>query len=93
MKINNTEKYSQLRNFPNIGPTLEKQLLEIGIATLEDLQRVGSKQAWLKIQEIDESACINRLLAIEGAILGIKKAMLPTDIKEELKEFYHWHKK
>ena len=28
------------------------------------------------MQEIDESACINRLMALEGAIQGIKKTML-----------------
>ena len=52
----------------------------------------GAEQAWLKIQEIDESACIHRLLALEGAIRGIKKNLLPTDVKEELKEFYNKHK-
>ena len=37
----------------------------------------GAKAAWLKIQEIDESACIHRLMALEGAIRGVKKTMLP----------------
>lgn len=40
------------------------------------------------IRTIDESACINRLLALEGAIQGVKKNMLSADVKEDLREFY-----
>jgi len=54
---------------------------------------VGAKAAWLKIQEIDESACINRLMVLEGAIEGVKKTMLSDEVKADLKEFYQWNKK
>lgn len=53
---------------------------------------LGAKAAWLKIQEIDSSACIHRLLALEGAIQGVKKAMLPDAVKADLKAFYQEHK-
>lgn len=61
--------------------------------TEEELKSVGAKQAWLKIQTIDESACINRLMALEGAIQGVKKTELSDEVKADLKEFYQWHKK
>ena len=64
----------------------------MGIFTEEELKSVGAKQAWLKIQQIDESACIHRLMALEGAILGVKKTQLSDEKKAELKEFYQWHK-
>lgn len=83
----------ELSKLPNIGKTVEEQLNQAGIFTEEDLKAVGAKQAWLKIQEIDESACIHRLLALEGAIQGVKKAMLSDDVKADLKEFYQCHKK
>lgn len=83
----------ELSKLPNIGKVVEDQLNEVGIHTLEELKAVGTEQAWLKIQEIDESACIHRLLALEGAIQGIKKTLLPEARKEELREFYQWHKK
>lgn len=83
----------QLSKLPNIGKEVEKQLNEVGITTYEDLKSLGAEKAWLKIQEIDESACIHRLLALEGALLGIKKTLIPTERKEELREFYHAHKK
>lgn len=83
----------ELSGLPNIGKVVEEQLNQVGIHTFEDLKELGAEQAWLKIQEIDDSACIHRLLALEGALKGIKKTMLPEDRKAELKEFYKWHKK
>ena len=83
----------QLSKLPNIGKEVERQLNEVGINTYEELKDLGAEKAWLKIQEIDESACIHRLLALEGALNGIKKSQLSDDRKAELKEFYNLHKK
>ncbi len=94
-RIKNQERKSmgELVKLPNIGKAVEEQLNQIGIFTQDDLKSVGAKNAWLKIQGIDESACIHRLLALEGAIRGVKKTTLPDDVKADLKEFYQWHKK
>lgn len=73
----------------NIGSVLERQLEEVGITTYQQLAETGSIQAWLKIRAVDPSACINRLYALEGAILGVRKNLLPPDKKEELREFYN----
>lgn len=83
----------ELSKLPNIGKMVEEQLNQVGIKTEEEQKSVGVKQAWLKIQAIDESACIHRLLALEGAIRGVKKTALPDDVKVDLKEFYQWNKK
>ena len=64
---------SELSRLPNIGKIVEEQLNQVGITTAAELKEVGSKAAWLKIQQIDESACIHRLMALEGAIQGVKK--------------------
>ena len=72
----------ELSKLPNIGKVVESQLKDY-----------GAEKVWLKIQSIDESACIHRLMALEGAILGIKKSELPQFRKDELKEFYKKHKK
>ncbi|GAA0283627.1 TfoX/Sxy family protein [Faecalicatena contorta] len=82
----------ELSKLPNIGAVVEEQLREAGITTFDQLRAMGSKQAWLKIQEIDSSACIHRLYSLEGAIRGIKKAQLPPDVKEDLKDFYNHFK-
>lgn len=83
----------ELSKLPNIGKAVEEQLAQVGINTADELREIGAKAAWLKIQEIDESACIHRLLALEGAIQGVKKTMLPDEVKADLKGFYQEHKK
>ena len=82
----------ELSKLPNIGKEVESQLNKVGIFTFDELKDIGAEQAWLKIQKIDTSACIHRLLALEGAIRGIKKTLLPQQRKAELKDFYNWHK-
>lgn len=81
-----------LTELPNIGKKLEQQLNEIGVAEPAQLRELGAENAWLKIQQNDSSACLLRLMALEGAIQGIKKDALPEARKQELKQFYHEHK-
>ncbi|MBU3103307.1 TfoX/Sxy family protein [Clostridium gasigenes] len=81
----------ELSKLLNIGKEVERQLNKVGIFTYDELKNIGVEQAWLKIQEIDASACIHRLLVLEGAIKGVKKTALPQERKVELKEFYNWH--
>ena len=82
----------ELSKLPNIGKTVEEQLNQVGISSVDELKKIGAKEAWLKIQKIDESACIHRLMALEGAIRGVKKTMLPDEVKADLKEFYRRNK-
>lgn len=86
-----------LSELPNIGNAVANQLKQVGILDEDDLKSIGAEQAWLKIQQIDKTACINKLYALEGAILGIKKkkkkTLLPNERKEALREFYNRYKK
>lgn len=63
----------ELAKLPNIGKAVEEQLMQVGIETPDALRNAGAKAAWLKIQQIAPSACIHRLLALEGAIQGVRK--------------------
>ena len=83
----------ELSSLPNIGKVVEEQLMQVGINSAGELKRTGAKQAWLRIQAIDESACIHRLMALEGAIQGVKKGMLSDAAKADLKAFYQRHRK
>lgn len=83
---------SEMTKLANIGPKLDGQLAKVGITTPEELKRIGSREAWLRIKAIDPSACLMRLSALEGAIQGIRWHHLDNKIKEELKVFYHDHK-
>jgi len=77
----------ELSKLPNIGKVLEKQLNEVGINSIEELKKIGSKKVWIKIKKIDKSACLNRLCALEGAIRNIRWHDLEESIKNDLKEF------
>lgn len=77
-----------LTKLPNIGNELEMQLNVVGINTFDELVDCGSTEAWLKIRDVDPSACINRLMALEGAIQGIRWHDLPAKDKAYLKDFY-----
>lgn len=59
-----------LSELPNIGKVVEGQLNAVGITTPEQLRDIGTEEAWLKIQSIDKTACINRLLALEVLFAG-----------------------
>ena len=82
----------ELSKLPNIGKVLEKQLNDVGINTVNDLINLGSKEAWLKIKEIDDSACLNRLMALEGAIQNIRWHNLSEEDKDNLRNFYNSQK-
>lgn len=82
----------ELSKLPNIGAKVEEQLNAVNIFTYEDLKKLGAEKSWLMIQGIDPSACIHRLLALEGALQGVPKKLLPEERKAELKKFYEEHK-
>ena len=82
----------ELSELPNIGKVLEKQLNDVGINTVDDLVNLGSKEVWLKIKEIDDSACLNRLMALEGAIQNIRWHNLSEEDKDNLRNFYNSQK-
>ena len=82
----------ELTTLPNIAKKLEAQLNDVGIATIEELKAVGSREAWLRILARDPSACIMRLSALEGAIRGIRWHGLDEETKKSLKAFYKEHK-
>ena len=82
----------ELTKLPNIAEKLEKQLAGVGITTTNELKRVGSREAWLRILARDPSACIMRLSAFEGAVQGIRWHYLDDETKADLKAFYHYHK-
>lgn len=82
----------RLSDLPNIGAKLEAQLQSVGITHPGELRKVGAREAWLRILAVDSSACIHRLMALEGAIRGVPKANLPEDVKADLRAFLRSHK-
>ncbi|MEI8112039.1 MAG: TfoX/Sxy family protein [Bacteroidia bacterium] len=77
----------KLTEMPNIGRVVAEKLCQAGITTPEELKAIGTEQAFIRLQTIDETACLSMLQALEGAIQGIRWHNLPKERKEELKEF------
>jgi len=84
---------SELTKLPKIAAKLDGQLADVGITTINELKQIGSQEAWLRILARDPSACLMRLLSLEGAIRGIRWHNLDDETKASLKEFYNHHKK
>lgn len=80
---------SALSDLPNVGKVLEKNFIEVGISTTEQLREIGTKEAFLRIRVKDPTACIHMLYGIQGAVEGIKDKFLSERTKQELREFYH----
>lgn len=77
-----------LSKLPNISTVTEGKLNDIGIETPEQLKKLGSKEAFLRIRGNDPSACLHMLYGLEGAVQGIRDTDLSEDIKQDLKRFF-----
>jgi len=81
---------SELLKLPNVGKVLEENLRAVGIETTEQLLEIGAKEAFRRVRlQRDPGACLHMLYGIQGASLGIPDKLLPADIKQELKAFFH----
>jgi DNA transformation protein len=81
-------KKQKLTDLPNLGKIVARQLEEVGIHTPEELREIGTEQAFIRLTTIDPTSCLHKLMALEGAIQGIRKYDLPRKRKDELKAFF-----
>ena len=79
----------ELTEMPNIGKEVSKKLIAVGIDTPEKLIELGSKQAFIRLKTIDDTACFSMLQGLEGAIEGIRWHNLPEPVKKDLKQFFN----
>ena len=79
---------SGLTEMANIGVKLEEKLSAVGIKSPQDLIEIGSREAWLRIRQLDPSACIMLLMALEGAVRDLRWHDLDQQTKNQLKLFY-----
>lgn len=79
---------SELEKLPNIGKAAAALLEESGIDTPEKLMEAGSREAFLRIRQIDPTACIRMLYGLEGAVQGKPDKLLSNETKRDLLEFF-----
>ena len=60
-----------------------------GIETPDRLRELGAEEAFLRIRtQVDETACLHQLEALAGAAEGVRKGLLPSERKAELKSWF-----
>jgi len=78
-----------LSKMPNIGKVTERQLIEAGIETPEQLREIGAKEALMRIRlKSDPEACVRVLYGLQGAIDGVKDTALDEQTKRDLLAFF-----
>lgn len=70
----------------NIGPKSMQWLKSIGIESREDLERMGSVEAYRRLRETIPGVTILALYAMEAALWDLHWNDLPPEIKSSLHE-------
>jgi len=76
-----------LTSLRNIGKEIEKKLQSVDIATAEELKKVGSREAFIRLKASYQNICLVHLYTLEGAISDVEYTRLPEDVKRSLKDF------
>jgi len=75
---------------PNIGGVLARRLRQAGIATAEDLTRLGDAAAFGRLRaSLPDDACTHTRLALAGAVRGVRWHGLDKALREKLAEEAH----
>jgi DNA transformation protein len=76
-----------ISDLKNLGPAMERYLGEIGITTAEQLDEVGSVEAYVRLRErFPRTINLVALYALEGALLDVHWNHLPPEVKAEIVE-------
>jgi len=78
---------TELTSLRNIGKELEKKLKTADISTAEELKKVGSKEAFIRLKLRDPYVCLVHLYALEGAVSDMEYNQLPEEVKRDLKAY------
>jgi DNA transformation protein len=81
---------TELGSLPNIGAVLAGRLRQAGIATAEDLTKLGDAAAFRKIRgNLPDDACTHTRLALAGAVRGVRWHSLDKALRTKLTEEAH----
>lgn len=78
---------TELSSMQNIGKEIEKKLKSVGICSGEELKKLGSKEAFLRLKLHYPNVCLVHLYTLQGAIDNIQYNQLPQEVKKDLKSF------
>lgn len=72
----------RLEDVVNIGPALAHDLRAVGVPDVEALRDVGAQEAWLRMNAVGSQDCLCSLLALEGAVRGVRWMQLSPDDRD-----------
>lgn len=75
----------ELAALPGLGPASARWLVEIGIETYDDIDRLGSVEVYRRLRVARGGISLNMLFALESLLLGCHWRDLPADRKAALR--------
>lgn len=77
----------KLTELENIGKEMEEKLNKIGITSADELKKIGSQEAFIRLKSAYPKACLVYLYTLQAAIDGVPFNMLSDSTKKDLKAF------
>lgn len=75
-----------IENLRNLGPKTGRLLRDVGIATIDDLRKIGPLEAYCRLKiTASHQVSINALWAMQAGLLDMPWQHLPPEIKSELR--------
>jgi DNA transformation protein len=69
----------------NIGPKSTERLAAVDVYSLEDVERLGVVETYLRVKAaFPDRVSLNLLWGLQGALMGIPWNQIPDDIKQDL---------
>ncbi|MFX3625910.1 MAG: TfoX/Sxy family protein [bacterium] len=78
-----------LKQYKNIGATIEKRLNEIGVNSIDDLAKIGAANAYKKIKDNYPDKTLSvcyYLYSFQGALMDMHWDDIPVHIKDDLRK-------
>jgi TfoX-like protein len=76
---------SDLERLPGIGPTTASRLVEVGVESSDDIDRLGSVEVFRRLEGTRQGVSLNALWVLEALLLGCDWRDLPADRKAQLR--------
>lgn len=75
----------ELAALPGLGPASARWLVEVGVETYDDIDRLGSVEVYRRLRAARGGISLNMLFALESLLLGCHWRDLPADRKAVLR--------
>jgi DNA transformation protein and related proteins len=74
----------RLEDVVNIGPALAHDLRAVGVTDLDALRALGADEAWVRMHAAGCHDCLSSLLALEGAVRGVRWMEISPDDRDAI---------